>query len=116
MTPITIARPTIVRTSPPDADVAWSVALALGWERSSGVLSPSAARAAGASRSRPRTAAPTDLRAGEICITEGSESGSGLDPFIGHVCGVFSGAGAPKVNPGWGGRRRDHPPRGLVAS
>src|SRR3954469_24238046 len=105
MTPITIARPTIVRTSPPPAELpADSAALALGWERSSGVLSPSAARVAGASRSKPRTAAPADLRAGEICITEGSESGSGLDPFIGHVCGVFSGAGAPNVNPGWGGR------------
>src|SRR3954453_8993651 len=90
MTPITIARPTIVRTSPPPAELpADSAALAFGWERSSGVLSPSAARAVGASRSRPKTAAPADLRAGEMCITEGGESGSRLDPFIGHESSAF---------------------------
>src|SRR3954463_2835556 len=104
MTPITIARPTIVRTSPPPAELpADSAALALGWERSSGVLSPSAAKVAGASRSKPRTAAPADLRAGEICITEGGESGSRLDPFIGRRCGVFS-RGYTNLNPGWVGR------------
>src|SRR3954470_21327536 len=70
MTPMTIARPTIVRTRPPDVVPAFSVALALVSERLSGVDSPSAANVAGARRSRPSTATPADLRAGEICITE----------------------------------------------
>src|SRR3954447_19247017 len=70
MTPMTIARPTIVRTSPPYEVPALSVAFALVSERLSGVDSPSAANVAGASRSRPSTATPDDLKAGEICITE----------------------------------------------
>src|SRR3954462_5135464 len=70
MTPMTIARPTIVGTRPPDVVPAFSVALALVSERLSGVDSPSAANVAGARRSRPSTAPPADLKAGEICITE----------------------------------------------
>src|SRR4051812_16427771 len=70
MTPRTTARPTMVRTSPPEDEPAVSVALALASVRLSGVFSPSAARAAGARRSRPRTAAPADLKAGVSNITE----------------------------------------------
>src|SRR5918996_5053160 len=70
MTPITIARPTIVRTRPPP--VLPAAFAELSPSRSSGVRSPSAASAAGASSSRPRTAAPTGRRAGVIRITEGA--------------------------------------------
>src|SRR3954452_5133045 len=76
MTPMTIARPTMVRTSPPEDEPAVSVALALASVRLSGVFSPSAARAAGARRSRPRTATPADLKAGVSGITE---EGASLD-------------------------------------
>src|SRR3954454_8038038 len=67
---MTIARPTIVRTSPPEVVPTFSVALALESWRLSGVFSPFAANATGARRSRPRTAAPADLKAEESGITE----------------------------------------------
>src|SRR4051812_49919765 len=82
MTPITTARPTIVRTiepppGPPDEEDA-----ALDEEsedRFSGVPSPSAAKATGAVSRQPRTAAPRGRRrVGRLRInTEGLEPGSG---------------------------------------
>src|SRR3954469_16879791 len=82
MTPITTARPTIVRTiepppGPPDEEDA-----ALDEEsedRFSGVPSPSAANATGAVSRQPRTAAPKGRRrVGRLRInTEGLEPGSG---------------------------------------
>src|SRR4051812_49696069 len=82
MTPITTARPTIVRTiepppGPPDEEDA-----ALDEEsedRFSGVPSPSAAKATGAVSRQPRTAAPRGRRReGRLRInTEGFEPGSG---------------------------------------
>src|SRR3954447_10757918 len=70
MTPMTIARPTIVRTSPPLAPGAavWAVFWAAG--RLSGVVSPSAASAE-AGMSRPQKRAATSAgRIGRIFITE----------------------------------------------
>src|SRR4051794_36329386 len=70
MTARTIARPTIVRTSPPPAPGAavWAVFWAVG--RLSGVVSPSAASAE-AGISRPQKRAGTSAgRIGRIFITE----------------------------------------------
>src|SRR4051794_15829986 len=77
MTPMTTTRPTIVRTRlPPPAPPAtwWPDDLAEP-SKFSGVDSPPAASAAGASRSRPRTAAPAEGMAGEIRIHRGLDSG-----------------------------------------
>src|SRR5689334_452199 len=80
MTPITTARPTIVRTiePPPGPDGDAALEPAFG-SRCSGVFSPSAANATGAVSRQPRTAAPRGRRKlGRVNVnTEGFEPGSG---------------------------------------
>src|SRR5687767_10637759 len=94
MTAITIARPTIVRTSPPPAEgPAACEASTLGCFRSSGVDSPSAANAAGASRRQLKAAAPAEEMAAGSLITEG-RLWIGVDPVFGRDLRVFSQARA----------------------
>src|SRR5262245_37227864 len=109
MTPITTARPTIVRTSPPPVEPA-ACAGAESSERFRRVLSPSAARAAGASRKRPSTAVPADLKAGVIRITGGGESGQDSTPSSAGCGGSLAGnfdylPGQVNLNCGWVGWR-----------
>src|SRR3954468_10250000 len=80
MTPITTARPTIVRTiEPPPGPDEDAVFDDVPEDRFSGVPSPSAANATGAVSRQPRTAAPRGRRReGRLRInTEGLEPGSG---------------------------------------
>jgi hypothetical protein len=56
-------------TSEPEDEPAARAPALSGSERFSGVRSPSAARAAGASSSRPRTAVPTEAAAGRVSPT-----------------------------------------------
>src|SRR3954454_6882089 len=72
MTPSTTARPTIVRTRPPPPELG-AACLADCAGRFSGVDSPFAANATGASSTQPKTAVPADKRAWRIVITEGTD-------------------------------------------
>src|SRR3954471_20442244 len=106
MTARTIARPTIVRTSPPPAPGAavWAVFWAAG--RLSGVVSPSAASAE-AGMSRPQKRAATSAgRIGRIFITE--EATLDRSPSLhrrGHPGLERAGSG------GAGGDARERPAR-----
>src|SRR5688572_2644864 len=71
MTAITIARPTIVRTSPPPPAPAWAAASPPSPPRSSGVRSPFAAAEREGTSSAPRSASTQAERSAGIRITEG---------------------------------------------
>jgi hypothetical protein len=79
MTPITTARPTIVRTIDPPPGPGDAALDDEPEDRFSGVFSPSAANATGAVSRQPRTAAPKGRRrVGRVNVnTEGLEPGSG---------------------------------------
>src|SRR3954471_24500941 len=108
MTPRTIARPTIVRTSPPLAPGAavWAVFWALG--RLSGVASPSAASAAAGAIRPQKTVATSAGRIEGIFITERSDSGQeSLSTSADSLR-----AGAPRLSCDQPGpREADEPPR-----
>src|SRR3954466_14754164 len=71
MTPMTTARPTIVRTRPPPASGA-DLGVVLDEDpKSSLVDSSPAANAVGASSSMPKAAVTADVKAGRSFITEG---------------------------------------------
>src|ERR1044072_5910894 len=102
MTPITTARPTMVRTidPPPGPDEGAGVAVPPD-DSCSVVFSPSEAKATGAVNRQPRTAAPRGRRKmGRVNVnTEGFEPGSGS--------GLVSAA--PR-HPLSGGLHKVHPP------
>src|SRR3954454_21211001 len=106
MTPITTARPTIVRTiEPPPGPPADDAALPVSAGRLSGVFSPSAANAAGAVSRQPRTAAPRGRRkAGKLINTEGDRAWIGLTLPIGPALAVLEprATSGPDPNPALG--------------
>src|ERR1700755_143442 len=87
MTPITTARPTIVRTIEPlPGPPVPRPALPVSEGSLRGVSSPSDANAAGAVSRQPRTAAPRGRRkAGRVINTEGDRAWIGLKLPIGRL-------------------------------